>query len=206
MKNTVIKLFILIFLVSFVTKSNAQEGFWYGVSLGAQNTYLVSPKISSIDAKNALRPYTMIDIECRFFPKFAIQSGVGYSLLTQNTSKFKNNFNYLTIPLYFKWGGFKADRKWSNSYFVGMNLNFILSAQNKYQGEKNDITSYTNKLLKDIVIGYGVKYKYSDHFLLECHLTGSYGSSIELGSSNGSKLIHINYGGMISIKYQLTKK
>jgi hypothetical protein len=205
MKNTVTKLFILIFLVSFVSKSNAQEGFWYGVSLGVQNTYLVS-KLSSIDAKNALRPNTMIDIEYRYSPKFALQSGVGYSLFTQNTSKFKNNFNYLTIPLYIKGGRFKDDRKWGNSYFVGMNFNFILSAQSKYQGEKNDITSYTNKLLKDIVIGYGVKYKFSENFLLECHLTGSYGSSIDLGSSNGSKLIHINYGGLISIKYQLRKK
>jgi hypothetical protein len=205
MKNTVTKLFILIFLVSFVSKSNAQEGFWYGVSLGVQNTYLVS-KMSSIDAKNALRPNTMIDIEYRYSPKFALQSGVGYSLFTQNTSKFKNNFNYLTIPLYIKGGGFKDDRKWGNSYFVGMNFNFILSAQSKYQGEKNDITSYTNKLLKDIVIGYGVKYKFSENCLLECHLTGSYGSSIDLGSSNGSKLIHINYGGLISIKYQLRKK
>lgn len=185
---------------------SAQKGIWYGVSCGAQNTYLYSWIRSEIDAKNAIRPFTTLDLQFQLSPKAAIQTGIGYSLYTQNTSKFKNNFNYLTIPVYLKGGSFKKDRKFALSYFAGLNFNYLLSAQNLYRGGKNDIMKYTRGFHQDYVYGLGMKYKIKDNILLETCLTGTVGGSINNVSFDGFALMNMNYGAVISLKYQLIKR
>ena len=208
MKNNTNRiLFFTLFL--FVLTDNpisAQKGLWYGVSIGVQNTYLRSWLRSEIDAKNTVRPVTAINLEYQFSPKAAIQSGIGYSLFTQNTSKFKNNLNYLTIPLYFKGGSLKDDRKHALSYFGGINFNYLLSAQNLYQGEKNDIVKYTSSFHQDIVFGIGMKHKIRDNFLLETYLMGAAGGTINKASTDGFALMNMNYGAIVSVKYQFRKK
>jgi len=132
--------------------------------------------------------------------------GIGYSLYTQNTSKFKNNFNYLTIPLYFKGGSFKNDRKFAFSYFCGINYNYLISAKNIYQGDKNDIKSYTRRFHQDLALGFGVKHKLTDKLLLETYLTGAVGGYINKASFDGFLLTNMNYGALISLKYRFIKK
>jgi hypothetical protein len=86
-------------LVLVVTPLSAQKGLWYRVSGGVQDTYLRSWIRSEIDAKHALRPVTFFNLEYQFSSGASVQSGIGYSLYTQNTSKFKNNLNYLAVRI-----------------------------------------------------------------------------------------------------------
>ena len=186
--------------------TNAQKGLWYGVSAGVQNTMLSSKKRSEIDSKNAFRPLTTLDIEYRFSPKFAIQSGLGYALYTQNTSKFQNNFNYLLIPVYFKWGKIKAEKNLGTAFYFGYNFKHLFSAFNIYNEEKNDISGYAMKNHTDITAGYGIKYKINKNILFESYVTGAYGGIFNNASFDYFVLTNINYGIMFSLKYKLIKK
>jgi len=207
MKNTIYRILISAFLFLYGTELKAQEGFWYGFSLGSQNTYLSSWLKSDIDSKNAIRPFGSVDFEYRFSPKFALQTGLGYTLFTQNTNSFKNNFNYLTIPVLYRGGSFKKDRRFAVSYYCGINNNFLLSAQNKYLDEKNDINEYTNKFHQELVLGLGIKHEIRENLILESHLIGSVGmQSINKLSTDGFSLINMNYGIKFSLKYQVKKK
>ena len=197
---------ILIFLIGFALTLNAQNGFWYGASFGIQNTLLSSKNSSEIDVKNAFRPMSTLDIEYRFNPKISIQSGLGYALYTQNTSKFKNNFNYLVIPLYIKGGKFKGNKNYALSTFFGFNYKYLLSAKNIFDGEKNDIFEYTTNSHIDYTIGFGLKYKIRDDLFLESHLTGAYGSNFNNASFDGFLLTNINYGISFSLKYNISNK
>lgn len=183
----------------------AQSGFWLGATAGVQNTMLSSKTRSEIDAKNAFRPLFSADVAYRFSPKFEIQSGIGYALYTQNTSEFKNNFSYLTVPFYLKGGGFKKDRKYALSYFGGANYKFLLAAKNIYQDEKNNISDYTTDFHLDYTFGIGLKYKILDKLVLESHLMGTFnGGSFNKTSFDGFFLSNINYGVTVGLKYHIS--
>ncbi len=184
---------------------SAQEGLHSGISTGIQNTLLWSEGRSEIDVKNAFCPLVTADIEYRFEPRFGIQSGIGYALYSQNTSKFRNNFNYLTVPLYLKLGGFKKNnRKFALSILGGPNFKFLISANNVYQDEKNDISDYTTEFHLDYTLGVGLKYKLNDKLLLESHLTGSFlGGSFNKTSFDGFVLKNFNYGAVFGFKYRI---
>jgi hypothetical protein len=184
----------------------AQNGFWIGATAGVQNTMLSSKSRSEIDTKNAFRPLLSADVAYRFSPRFEIQSGIGYALYTQNTSEFKNNFSYLTVPLRFKVGRFKKDRKYALSYFGGVDYKFLLSAKNSYQGEINDISDYTRNFHLDYTFGIGIKFKIQKKLILESHLMGTIGDgSFNRVSFDGFYLTNINYGVAVGLKYQIKR-
>ncbi len=205
-QNKYIFIALLILISLKCSPGMAQNGFWFGGTAGVQNTMLSSKTRSEIDAKNAFRPLFSADVAYRFSPKFEIQSGIGYALYTQNTSEFKNNFSYLTVPLYLKGGGFKKDRKYALSYFGGANYKFLLSAKNSYQGEINDISEYTSNFHLDYSFGIGMKFKIQDNLILESHLMGTLnGGSFNRTSFDGFFLSNMNYGATVGLKYQLKK-
>lgn len=201
-------LFALLILISLKCSPGlAQNGFWIGATAGVQNTMLSSKGRSEIDARNAFRPLFSADIAYRFSPKFEIQSGLGYALYTQNTSEFRNNFSYLTIPLYMKGGGFKKGRKFALSYFGGINYKFLLAAKNIYMDEKNDISEYSTAFHLDYTFGIGLKHKIRDNLILESHLMATLnGGSFNRTSFDGFFLSNINYGVTVGLKYQLKAK
>lgn len=188
--------------------SYAQNGLRFGISAGIQNTLLSSERSSDIDVKNAFCPLVTADIEYRFAPRIGVQSGIGYALYSQNTSKFSNNFNYLTLPLYLKVGGFKKDnRKFALNFFGGPNFKFLMSAKNIDQDEKNDISDYTTEFHFDYTFGVGLNYRLDDCLVLESHLTGTlWGGSFNNVSFNGFFLRNFNYGAVIGFKYQFKHK
>ena len=163
---------------------------------------------SEIDVKNAFCPYISADIEYRFAPRIGIQSGLGYAFYSQNTSKFRNNFNYLTVPLYLRVGGFKKDnRKFALSFFGGPNFKFLMSANNIFQDEKKNISDYTTEFHLDYTFGIGLNYRLNERLVLESHFTGTlWGSSFNNVSFTGFVLKNFNYGAVIGFKYQLRKK
>lgn len=198
----------IILLILICSISSAQEGLHAGISTGVQNTLLWSEGRSEIDVKNVFCPLITADIEYRLEPRLGIQSGIGYALYSQNTSKFRNNFNYLTIPLYLKLGGFKKEnRKFALSFLGGPNFKFLISANNVYQNEKNDIRDYATDFHLDYTLGIGLKYKLNDSFVLESHLTGTFlGGSFNNASFDGFVLENFNYGAIIGFKYHLKGK
>lgn len=198
----------LTLLVLSCSFSSAQNGLRYGISAGIQNTLLNSEMSSEIDVKNAICPLVTADIEYRFAPRIGLQSGLGYALYSQNTSKFRNNFNYLTLPVYLKVGGFKKDnRKFALSFFGGPNFKFLMSANNIYQDEKNDISDYTTEFHLDYTFGIGLNYRLNERLVLESHLTGTlWGSSFNNASFTGFVLKNFNYGAVIGFKYQFKHK
>ncbi len=180
-----------------------QKGMHYGISIGIQNTLLRSKGYSEIDVKNAFCPLVTADIEYGFSDYFAIQSGIGYALYSQNTGKFRNNFNYLVVPLYLRYGGFRNNRRFALSLFGGANYKFLVSASNIYRDEKNDIADYTRGFHRDYTAGVGMIYKLDDSFVLESHLTGTFlGGSFNKISTDGFLLRNFNYGAVIGFRYR----
>ncbi len=201
-------LVMTIILIVVCSIGSAQNGFHVGISAGVQNTLLWSEGRSEIDVRNAFCPLITADIEYRVEPIFGIQSGIGYSLYSQNTSKFRNNFNYLIVPLYLKLGGFKKEnKKFALSFLAGPNFKFLISANNVYQDDKNNISEYTTNFHLDYTLGIGLKYKLDDNFLLESHLTGTIlGGSFNNASFDGFVLENFNYGLVIGFKYHFGRK
>ncbi|MBL7110507.1 MAG: outer membrane beta-barrel protein [Bacteroidales bacterium] len=189
----------LLILITHCT--SAQDRFWVGLSGGLQNTYLLSSGRSEIDAQNAFRPNLLLNFEFRFSPKIALQTGLGYSLYTQKTSKFNNNFHYLIIPLHIKTGRFRKERKIALAYFVGVDFNYLLSAKNVYMDERSNIVEYTKRLHTEPVLGLGIKKKINEQFLVETYITGKMGGVINNASNDGFALINRNYGIMVSLTH-----
>ncbi|MGW8315682.1 MAG: porin family protein [Bacteroidales bacterium] len=185
----------------------AQKGFRFGVSAGIQNTLLQSKNRSEIDVRSAFCPLVTADAEYGFTNQFGVQSGIGYARYAQNTSKFRNNFNYLIIPLYFKLGAFRNDRKVTLSFLAGPNFKFLLSAENKYEGQKNDISDYTTGFHLDYTLGAGLNYNLGKRLILQSHLTSTFlGGSFNRVSTDGFLLKNFNYGVIFGMKYRLGKR
>lgn len=201
----VVAVFILILASS--RPLSAQEGFLFGMSAGVQNTLLYSAYRSEIDVKNAFCPLATADFEYRFSRLFGIQTGLGYALYSQNTSKFRNNFSYLTNPIYLKLGGFRHNRKLALSFFGGPNLKYLISATHVTQNENNDIAEYTTRFHMDYSLGVGVKYQLKKNLVLESHLTASFlGGSFNNASTDLFILKNTNYGAVLGFKYRFSRK
>lgn len=197
---------IIILLILVCGISSAQNGLHVGFTAGMQNTLLASDGRSEIDVRNAFNPIISVDIEYRLEPWVGFQSGIGYALYSQNTSKFRNNFSYLSIPLYLKLGGFKKEnRKVAFSLFGGPNFKFLMAANNIDQDEKTDISDYTTDFHLDYTLGLGLKYKLNERFVLESHLTAtSFGGTFNTVSLDGFALRNFNYGLVLGFKYRLS--
>jgi len=198
---------MIILLILVCNPVFSQEGLQYGLSVGIQNTLLRSKNSTEVDVKNAFCPLVTADIAYGLSNYIGIQSGIGYALYSQNTSQFRNNFNYLTIPLYLKVGGFKNNRRFALSVFGGANFKFLLSANNIDNNEKKAISNYTTAFHQDYTLGMGMKYNIGNSLTLETHLTGSFlGGSFNKASLEGFFLRNFNYGLVIGFKYHMRQK
>jgi len=195
-----------LFLILITHSASAQDWFWIGLSGGIQNTYLLSKGRSEIDAQNAFRPNLALNAEFRFSPRLAFQTGLGYSLYTQKTSKFSNNFHYLTIPLHLKAGRFRKERKICLAYFTGVDMNYLLTAKNVYLDERSNIVEYTNRLHTELILGLGMKKKINEQFLIEVYLTGKAGGMINNATNDGFVLVNRNYGIMVSLTHSILRR
>lgn len=199
-----IRVTAILLLVLDGSLASAQEGLRLGMSLGIQNTQLTSTYRSEIDVKNAFCPQVSADIEYGLSPLFAIQTGMGYAVYSQNTSKFRNNFSYLTTPLYLKFGGFRKQRKFALSFFGGPNFKFLLAASNLYQDEKYDIRDYSTNFHLDYTLGVGLKYQLNDYLVIETHLTATLlGGSFNHSTTDLFFLKNTNFGAILGFRYHI---
>jgi hypothetical protein len=197
--------YLIVFLIlnSLFFKVYCQKAFSVGTSLFIQSTTLDSRLLKEVETYNAYRPAGSLILQYRFSNKIALQSGIGYMLLTQKTSDFSNNFNYLNVPIYLKLGSYKNNRSLALAYFGGFNLQYLIKANNIHNNEKTNINNYCDSFHYEAVFGAGLKNKINDKIEMEYYGFISRGSVINKTTSNGYNLSNKNYGIMINMIYAL---
>jgi hypothetical protein len=199
-KSTLSVSVILFFI--FKPEVYAQEKLAIGVSTQMLNTRLMT-NLYNLNTKGAYRPTTTLFVEYNFGKKYCIHAGLGYTMMTQNSDAFKNNFNYLTMPLYFKIGRLKEDKRIAFTTFYGFNLHYLNSAQHIFLDEtRMDIMDQSRKFHADLAFGGGLKFKLSDKITFETLTTFSIGTFINKPNAADMCINNLNTGFMLNLSYK----
>ena len=193
-------------LWSFVPKQVlAQEKIAFGISTQIFNTRFLT-NVSNFQTKGIYRPGTVAFVDWKFSKRYDLRSGLGYSLMTQNSDVFKNNINYLVVPVYLKSGQFKENSRFAFTKFYGVNLHYLLGTKHiALDGTKTDITNECRKFHFDLTAGVGVKYKLSNQFTLEALAAYSLGYFINKPNDAFIDINNFNSGFMLNLSYRLKK-
>jgi hypothetical protein len=204
-----IKLRVFLFhLISFLIILNisglfAQEKMSIGISAQMINTRFLA-NVANFQTKGAYRPTSIIFTEYDFGKKYCVHTGLGYSMMTQNSDAFRNNFHYLIIPLYFKIGRLKENQRIAFTSFYGANLHYLFKAQHIYLDETQmNIMDQSRKFHFDFVVGGGLKFKLSDNFTLEVLTNFSLGYFVNKRNAANMDINNFNTGLMLNLSYKL---
>jgi hypothetical protein len=204
-----IKLKVFLFvLISFsllfsITGIFAQEKLLVGISGQMINTRIMTDYLNP-HTKGAFRPTSIVYFEYNFGKKCAIHSGLGYTMMTQNSEAFKNNFHYLTMPLYLKIGRVQNDNRFAFTTFYGINVHYLLKAQHVVpDGPEQDIMNHCQPFHYDFAVGAGIKYKLSDKCILEALYSLSIGTMINKNNAAYLDINNFNSGFMLNLSYKL---
>lgn len=201
MKQTIL-IFILIAGESFGLHLHAQDRFLIGVSTQIHNTRLMVD-YSSTRVKGAYRPSSVLFAEYEFGKHLGLHTGLGYTMMTQNSDAFKNNFHYLAMPLYLKIGRLKEDKCLAFTSFIGMDMHYPLKATHiSLNGDRTDILDYTQKFHADLAGGAGVKFRLSNRFSMEALVSISHGSNISVDNAALMDINNLNTGFRINLSYK----
>ena len=99
----------------------AQGKFQIGLSSQIHNTRLMVD-YSSTRVKGAYRPTCVFFAEYDIGRHLGLHTGLGYTMMTQNSDAFKNNFHYLAMPLYLKIGRLNDDKRLAFTSFIGLDM------------------------------------------------------------------------------------
>lgn len=202
-QKTTFFLFITFFLLAFSSEIHAQEKFSAGISAQLLNTRLLV-NISNPQTRSAYRPTSILYAEYHFGKKYCLHTGLGYSMMTQNSDAFKNNINYLAMPLYFKIGRIKENKRLAFTSFYGFNLHYLLSAQHIIpDATSENITEVCRKFHFDLAVGGGLKYKLIDKVTLETLTSFSLGYFINKPNAVYMDINNFNSGFMLNLSYTL---
>ena len=137
--SRIILIIVLISAGEMGSRLYAQERLQIGTSLQIHNTRMLVD-YSSTKVKGAYRPTTILFAEFEFGKRLALHSGLGYTMMTQNSDAFKNNFHYLALPLYLKFGRLKDDKHLAFTSFIGTDIHYLLKSNHiGVYGTKTDI-------------------------------------------------------------------
>jgi len=198
-------LFLIISFLIILNSSGlfAQEKLSVGFSAQMLNTrFLVN--VSNFQTKGAYRPTSILFAEYNFREKFRVHAGLGYSMMTQNSDAFRNNFHYLIMPLYFKIGRLKENQRIVFTSFYGVNLHYLFRAQHIFPDETQmDIMGQSRRFHFDLVAGGGLKYKLSDTFTLEALANFALGYFVNKRNAANMDVNNFNTGLMLNLSYKL---
>ncbi len=198
----IILIFILIAGKAFGLHIHAQDRFLIGVSTQIHNTRLMVD-YSSTHVKGAYRPGCVLFAEYEFGKHMGLHTGLGYTMMTQNSDAFKNNFHYLAMPLYLKIGRLKEDKRLAFTSFIGMDMHYPLKATHiSPAGDKKDIMKYTQKFQADLAAGAGIKFRLSNNFSMETIFSLSHGSNIAVDNAALMDINNLNTGFRINLLYK----
>ncbi len=200
--NRIILIIILISEGVDGMKLDAQGKFQVGISSQVQNTRLLVD-YSSTKVKGAYRPTTYFYLEYDFGRHLGLHTGLGHTMMTQNSDAFKNNFHYLSLPLHLKIGRLKGDNRLAFTSFIGTDMHYPLKATHvSPAGDRTDIMNYTQKFHADITGGAGVKFGLSDSFSMEALVSISHGSNIAIDNAALMDINNLNRGFRINLSYR----
>jgi hypothetical protein len=193
---------ILILCLGFVSLLHAQDRFSIGLSSQINNTRLMVD-YASTQVKGAYRPTSILYTEVEFGRYLGIHTGLGYTMMTQNSDAFKNNFHYLAMPLYLKIGRLKDNKLLAFSSFVGMDMHYLLKASQLSPDRSNtDIGEYAQNFHADFATGAGVKFRVSGSFSMEALLTLSIGTMINADNAALMDINNLNTGFRLNLSYK----
>jgi hypothetical protein len=192
----------LLFIATISMNMNAQGKLSAGLSAQLINTRLVV-NVSSLNAKGAYRPGTTLFVEYDMGKNMALHTGLGYTMMTQNSDAFTNDFHYLAVPLHLKFGRLKAGKRFAFTTFVGTDLHYLLSARHNFLdgGEKN-IIDQARQFHFDLVVGGGIKFRLSEQLSLEPQASFSFGYNINKYNAAYLDINNINIGYMLNLTYK----
>jgi hypothetical protein len=180
----------------------AQEKLQIGVSTQIHNTRLMVD-LSSVHVKGAYRPTNVLFAEYSIGKQLAIHTGLGHTMMTQNSDAFKNNFHYLALPLYLKIGRLKENKRLAFKSFIGIDIHYLLMATHTtWNGNMTDIREYTQTFHFDLVGGAGIKFRLSDRFFMEGLVSISYGSNIAIDNAALMDINNLNTGYRLNLLYK----
>ena len=167
----------------------AQGKLQIGISSQIHNTRLLVD-YSSTHVKGAYRPTCVFFVEYDIGRHLGLHTGLGYTMMTQNSDAYKNNFHYLAMPLYLKIGRLKDDKRLAFTSFIGLDMHYLLKANHiSLDGNGTDIMEYAQIFHSDLAGGAGMKIRLTDSFALEALVSISIGSNI---NSYNAALMDIN--------------
>lgn len=194
--------FVLLFTASISMNTKAQGKLSAGLSVQAINTQLVV-NVSSLNAKGAYRPGTTLFVEYDLGKNMALHTGLGYTMMTQNSDAFTNDFHYLAIPLHLKFGRLKADKRFVFTSFFGTDLHYLLSARHNFSdGSEKNIIDQARKFHFDLVVGGGLKFRLTEQLCLEPQASFSFGYNINKYNAAYMDINNINTGFMLNLSYK----
>lgn len=197
-----ISLSIVVLCLAFGTRLNAQDRFYIGLSSQINNTRLMVD-YTSTKVKGAYRPASILYTEFEFGRYLGFHTGLGYTMMTQNSDAFKNDFHYLAMPLYLKVGRLKEHKLLAFSSFVGMDMHYLLKASHLTpDGSDTDIREYAQSFHSDFATGAGVKFRLSGSFSIEALLTMSIGTMINANNAALLDINNLNTGFRLNLSYK----
>lgn len=182
---------------------HAQDRISVGVSAQLSNTRLMAD-YASTRVKGAYCPGSVLFAEYEFGKYMGIHTGFGYSMMSQNSDAFKNNFHYMAMPLYLKIGRLKDEKRLAFSSLLGIDMHYPFKASRiSRAGESKDIMAYTQKFHADITGGAGVKFRLSDNLSMEAMISLSHGSGVNVDNAALLDINNLSTGLRINLSYKL---
>ena len=197
-----VSLSIIILSLVVSTRLDGQDRFSIGLSSQINNTRLMVD-YSSTRVKGAYRPAAILYTEFEFGRYLGFHTGLGYTMMTQNSDAFKNNFHYLAMPLYLKVGRLDEHRLLAFSSFIGTDLHYLIKAIHLTpDGINSDIGEYAQSFHSDFAAGAGVKFRLSGSFSIEAMLTASIGTMINADNAALMDINNLNTGFRLNLSYK----
>lgn len=180
----------------------AQKSLQVGISSQLQHTRILVD-YTSTKVKGAYRPTNILFAEYQFGRHFSLHTGLGHTMLTQNSDAFKNNFQYLACPVYLKFGRLKDGRSLAFTSFVGMDVHYLIKANHVApDGTRSDMKVHTQSFHSDVAGGCGLKIRLSDRYTLEGLISISHGSNISKDNAALMDINDLNTGYRMNLIYK----
>ena len=188
---------------SFRLQLEAQDRFSIGLSSQINNTRMMVD-YASTRVKSAYRPAGILFSEIDLGRRLGFHTGLGYTMMTQNSDAFKNNFHYLAMPLYLKVGRLHEQKLLAFTSFIGMDMHYLLKASHlNNDGNSTDIREHAQSFHADLAAGAGVKFRLKGNWSIESLFTVSIGTNINAYNAVLMDINNLNTGLRLNLSYKL---
>lgn len=168
--KTMGKITLTFVLLSTMIGLNAQN-FKFGVQAGTN--FAVQSQIGNYYNNSDIRTGLHAGIfgNYSFNESVSLQTEISYDQLGSKTETIKNNFDYITVPVLFK---YSLGKSWKTplrfNIYTGPYVGFLINAESINEtsevSETTDMKDFTNKTEFGLISGLGIKYPVNNHNIL----------------------------------------